>query len=123
GAVFHRSLEYVAELRMEHGWLLYFLPISGILIVFCYRICGVGYDRGTNMVLDSIHSSETMFFRTTPLFFIGTLLTHVCAGSSGREGSALRIGGSQGSSMGRAISWNEREGNSLVRCVLCAVST
>lgn len=123
GAVFHRSLEYVAELRMEHEWLLYFLPLSGILIVFCYRICGVGYDRGTNMVLDSIHSSETMFFRTTPLIFIGTLLTHVCGGSSGREGAALQIGGSLGSTIGRAFSLNEKERNILVMCGMSAVFT
>lgn len=123
GAVFHRSLEYVAELRMEHGWLLYLLPFAGVLIVFCYRICGVGYDRGTNMVLNSIHSSETMSFRTAPLIFIGTLLTHVCGGSSGREGAALQMGGSLGSTIGRAFSLNEKERKILVMCGMSAVFT
>src|SRR5699024_8524624 len=82
-----------------------------------------GYDRGTNMVLDSIHSSETMFFRTTPLIFIGTLLTHVCGGSSGREGAALQIGGSLGSTIGRAFSLDEKERNILVMCGMSAVFT
>ena len=75
------------------------------------------------MVLDSIHSSETMFFRTTPLIFIGTLLTHVCGGSSGREGAALQIGGSLGSTIGRAFSLDEKERNILVMCGMSAVFT
>ena len=123
GAVFHRSLEYVAELRMEHAWLLYLLPFAGVVIVFCYRICGVGYDRGTNMVLSSIHSSKTMSFRTAPLIFIGTLLTHVCGGSSGREGAALQIGGSLGATIGRAFSLNEKDRKILVMCGMSAVFT
>lgn len=123
GAVFHRSLEYVAELRLEHTWLLYFLPLAGVLIVFCYRVCGVKDDRGTNMVLDSIQSTPNMSFRTAPLIFIGTLLTHVCGGSSGREGAALQIGGSLGATVGRIFSLSEKDRKILVMCGMSATFT
>ncbi len=123
GTVFHRSLEYVAELRMEHSWLLYFLPLAGVLIVFCYRVCGVKDDRGTNMVLDSIQSTPNMSFRTAPLIFIGTLLTHVCGGSSGREGAALQIGGSLGATVGRIFSLSEKDRKILVMCGMSATFT
>src|SRR5699024_12325537 len=62
GAVLHRSLAYEAELRMEHGWLLYFLPISGILIVFCFLICVFGYYLLMILVFDFIHSYDMLCF-------------------------------------------------------------
>lgn len=123
GVVFHHLLEYVAELRAEHAWLLYLLPLAGVIIVFCYRSCGFEDDKGTNMVLDSIHDSPTMAFRTAPLIFIGTLLTHLCGGSSGREGAALQIGGSIGSKFGRLLSLEERDRKILMMCGMSAVFT
>ena len=33
GSVFHMSVEYVTELRSEYPFLVYFLPIGGLVIV------------------------------------------------------------------------------------------
>ena len=34
------------------------------------------------------------------VIFTGTVLTHLCGGSAGREGAALQIGGSLGTALG-----------------------
>ena len=36
GASFHLVLEWVTEYRMTHGWLLYCLPLAGLVIIFLY---------------------------------------------------------------------------------------
>ena len=45
GALFERCVEAGTEIRSEHEWLIFLLPLSGLLIVFLYRklnLSGVG---------------------------------------------------------------------------------
>ena len=44
-----------------------------------------------------------------PLIFISTVLTHLCGGSAGREGAALQMGGSIGSTIGRILHLDEKD--------------
>lgn len=86
---------------MEHLWLLYLLPLGGIVIVGLYRLLKDENDTGTNLVLSAIHSNEEIPLRMAPLIFISTVITHLFGGSAGREGAALQIGGSIGGALGR----------------------
>lgn len=92
--LFYHALHFVNEFRSENPWILYFLPIAGLLIVFLYRITHNNKDTGTNMVIASIHSSTDVSHKMAPLIFITTVLTHLCGGSAGREGAAIQLGGS-----------------------------
>lgn len=46
GAVFHLAISYVTELRGQHGWILYLLPLAGLLIVWAYHVTGMADDKG-----------------------------------------------------------------------------
>ena len=44
GTVFHHFIEEVTHVRNEHEWLLYCLPIAGLLIVWLYQVSGLKED-------------------------------------------------------------------------------
>ena len=109
GSAFYYCIGCATDLRGAHGWLLYLLPIAGIVIVALYRLCGVKNDEGTNLVLNSIRAENNIPLNMTPLIFTGTVLTHLCGGSAGREGAALQIGGSLGTALGRLFRLDEKD--------------
>lgn len=101
GAGFHHAIEAVTLLRGQHPWLLWLLPVAGLLIVASYHVTGMSDDKGTEFVIASVRDAKPLRIRTAPLIFLGTVLTHLCGGSSGREGAALQIGGSISNFIGR----------------------
>ena len=58
GAVFHLMLGYVGSLRVEYPFLLFGLPVAGIIIVFMYNIVHEAGNRGTNLVITAIQSND-----------------------------------------------------------------
>ncbi|MCD8144455.1 MAG: chloride channel protein [Oscillospiraceae bacterium] len=101
GALFHHAIDRVTELRQAHQWLVLLLPVAGLAIVGSYHVTGMSDDRGTEFVISSVRDAKPLRIRTAPLIFLGTVLTHLCGGSSGREGAALQLGGCISSSIGR----------------------
>ena len=94
-ALFLASLDAVTQLRWREPWLLYLLPIAGILTAAAYRVFGQAAEAGNNLILDRIHrpGGGGVPLRMAPLVLAGTLLTHLCGGSAGREGTAVQMGG------------------------------
>lgn len=119
-AGFYLSFEFVTALRLQHGWLLWLLPLGGISIVLLYHVCGMEKDRGTNFVLMAVRENQPLPLRTAPLVFISTLITHLVGGSAGREGAILQIGGSISSSLGRAMKLNSRDSRIITMCGMSA---
>ena len=102
GTAFHLSVEYVTELRAAQSWLLLCLPLAGLAIVALYKVTkceGVG----TNNVIRAVQSGEPVSPLLVPAIFLGTVLTHLCGGSAGREGAALQMGGSIGWNVGKLL--------------------
>ncbi len=94
-AFFLISLNKVTSFRVEHPWLLYFLPLAGVTVAFLYLKIGKSVDAGTNLLIDEVHNPQKIIgLRMAPLVFFGTLATHLCGGSAGREGTAVQMGGS-----------------------------
>ena len=116
GTLFHLAVEYATDYRQENPYLLFFLPLIGLVIIKCYHLAHMENDGGTNIIISSIRSSEKIPFAMTPLIFIGTVLTHLFGGSSGREGAALQIGGSIGSALGPFLRLKETEIHLLTMC-------
>ena len=82
--------------------LLFLLPAAGLLITALYKITkceGVG----TNNVIRAVQSGEPVSILLVPAIFLGTVLTHLCGGSAGREGAALQMGGSIGWNLGTLL--------------------
>ena len=78
GAAFHLMLGYVGSLRVEYRFLLFGLPVAGIIIVFMYNIVHEAGNRGTNLVITAIQSNDEVPGRVAPLIIVSTLLTHLC---------------------------------------------
>lgn len=109
-AFFLWSLDYVTDLRIENPWLLYLLPLIGVLIIWFYRKFGGKSEKGNNLIMDEIHEpGGGVPVRMAPLVYLGTILTHLFGGSAGREGTAVQIGGSISALFRRYISLNESD--------------
>ncbi|MGN0660100.1 MAG: chloride channel protein [Oscillospiraceae bacterium] len=121
GGLFYLAIAYVTSFRKAHGFMLYLMPIAGLIIVFLYKITKEEKNRGTNMILESISSDEKITVITGPLIFISSVLTHLVGGSAGREGAALQIGGSLGSGISRLLRLDEKDGKVAVMCGMSAV--
>ena len=117
---FHYGIDWVTELRGEHPWLIWLLPLGGPAIVLLYKGCGMEKDRGTNLVLVAVREAEPMKLRTAPLIFLSTILTHLVGGSAGREGAALQLGGSLAAWVGRKIRLDAKDSRLMVMCGMAA---
>lgn len=91
-AAFLESLDWATNTRNSNNWLVYTLPVAGLIVGGLYHYVGRGLERGTNLIIDQIHShSQWVPFRLTPLIFGASVISHVAGGSTGREGAALQF--------------------------------
>ena len=118
---FHHLISFssnaFASSNLRMVWLL---PIVGLLIVTCYKLCGMDNDRGTNMILISVRSEEKPPIFTAPLIFISTVLTHLAGGSAGREGAAIQMGGGIGYWIGKLLRLDEKDQKLIIMCGMSA---
>lgn len=121
GTIFSMGVSWATGFRLSHPSMLFFLPVSGLLIVWLYHSFHEERNRGTNMVIDAISSNERVTPATGPLIFFSTILTHLGGGSSGREGAALQLGGSIGNSFGEWFKLDERDKKIAIMCGMSAV--
>lgn len=121
GGTFALCVEHAAGLRSEHGWLIYCLPVSGVLIVAMYHMFKDTADKGTNLILSSVAEGEHIPFRKAPEIFIATVLSHLCGASVGREGAALQLGGSIGYNIGALLRLDEKDKKMLTMSGMSAV--
>ena len=118
-SLFARVLKFVTNYRTEHFWIFFLLPVSGLIIVFLYQKFGQE-DGGTNQVLSTIRSQDDVPFRSAPLIFVSTILTHFAGGSAGREGAAIQLGGSIGNQLGSWFHLDEEDRHVMVMCGMSA---
>lgn len=103
--LFGRAITMVTAFRGANPWMLYLLPVAGLLIVALYRLDP--YHSGTNRVLEGIQSGTYVPLRMAPLIVLSTVITHAFGGSAGREGAALQLGGSIGGTFGKWLHLDE----------------
>ena len=120
GTLFGLGIQKATAFWKSHSWTLYLLPLVGLLIVWLYRFAHEEKNRGTDMVLDSISSTEEVTPATAPLIFISTLLSHLATASVGREGAALQLGGSLGNQIGKAFRLDEKDRKIAIMCGMSA---
>lgn len=102
--VFLEGLEWVTERRVEHEWLLYLLPVAGLVIGLAYHHLGGRAGEGNSLLLDEIHEPTGWVpRRMAPLVLGGTWVTHLFGGSAGREGTALQMSGSLTDAVARVL--------------------
>ena len=120
GALFSKTLAMVTDLRSEHSYLIFFLPVSGIAIIAIYKLCRLS-KAGTNAVFETVRDEKTVPQLLAPAVFAATALTHLFGGSAGREGAALQIGGSLAAFFGKLFRINEKQLHILTMCGMAAL--
>ena len=108
GTAFHMGVHEATLLRGEHPWLLWCLPLAGLVIVGLYKLTKTE-GQGTNAVIDQVHLGKGLPILLLPAIFLGTVLTHLCGGSAGREGAALQMGGTIGFHTGRLFRLDDKD--------------
>ena len=97
-------LDGATRLQGGHGWLLWCLPVLGMLVAWMYGRWGRDVVRGTCVILDEHHLPDKgVPPLMAPLVLVGTLLTHLGGGSAGREGTAVQMGGSLAATLARVF--------------------
>jgi H+/Cl- antiporter ClcA len=93
-AFFLQSLDYVTTYREQNVWIIWLLPLGGLLIGLMYYYWGRQVVRGNNQLIDEFKTPDKKIpFIMAPLVLLGTLITHLFGGSAGREGTAVQMGG------------------------------
>lgn len=121
GAGFHHALHFVTHLRGEHLWLIFLLPLGGLLSVGIYRVFGLRNNRGTNEIIDSILDGREVSPMVAPVIFLASSITHLFGGSAGREGAALQLGGSVASMVGKLLKLSPKDRTILIMSGMSAV--
>ncbi len=119
GSAFALSVGYVTRLRTANGWLIYLLPLAGAVIAYVYRALRTE-GLGTDDIIDAVHLGKPLNAKLVPSIFIGTVLTHLCGGSAGREGAALQMGGTIGYWSSRALRLDDRDTRTGTLCGMAA---
>lgn len=91
--LFYRITELANSIRTENGFLLYFLPLSGVMVVFLYR----RFDRkgrcSSNEIFTLYENTDTPPRYIAPLIFISVPLAYLTGGSVGRVGPSFQLAG------------------------------
>ena len=116
-ALFLLSLDWVSEIRDAHLWLLALLPLAGFGIGYGYHRYGSGVEKGNNLILEGIYTTQpTLPLRMAPFVLFGTLITHLFGGSAGREGTAVQMGAALAAQLGKRFAWDAATGRTLLIC-------
>ncbi len=92
-ALFLVSLRKVGIVFQEYSWLLFLLPLAGLLIGLLYEYAGKEVAKGNNLVIDEFNIPKKVIpFRMAPMILLGTLISHLFGASVGREGTAVQMG-------------------------------
>lgn len=118
GSAFGQGIHYANLLRKEQPWIIWLLPLGGLVIAGLYRI--LGEDKGSNRVLSAVHTGETVSLKVLVGIFVSTIITHLLGGSAGREGAALQIGSSCSGFLGRRLGLSKTDCMIITMCGMSA---
>lgn len=112
---FNIILKAANDYRSDHNYLIYFLPIAGIIIAYMYVKTERNAYSGENLLTSEVQKAA----KDIPVYmmivvFIGSLLTTFFGGSAGKEGSGVAMGGTFGDFLARKLKLNDKEQRTLV---------
>lgn len=94
-AAFLILLSLVTDFRIANVWVIWLLPLAGLIIGFGYHYWGKEIVKGNNVVIDEFYNPQKPIpLKMMPMIFFGTILTHLFGGSAGREGTAVQMSSS-----------------------------
>lgn len=120
GALFSKGVSLATNLRQSHRFLLYLLPLAGVITVALYKLLKVD-NVGTNQVIKSTEGITELSPKLAPAVFIASCLSHLCGASVGREGASLQLGGSTAVLFAKGLKFNKKEESLLIYCGMAGV--
>ncbi|MEI2273950.1 chloride channel protein [Sphingobacterium sp. ML3W] len=114
-AFFLFSLNWVTQYRENNSWIIYGLPLAGLVIALSYQRWGNPSSKGNNLLIEEyLRPQRRIPLVMAPLVLFGTLLTHLFGGSAGREGTAVQIGGAIADQLNRWFDFDKTERRILI---------
>ncbi|MCR5282907.1 MAG: chloride channel protein [Lachnospiraceae bacterium] len=123
GGAFSLFIQWSNEIRGQHSWLIWLLPVSGLLIVALYRMFGITKDRGADLIFDSVRTTEDIPFQVIIVSLLSTICTHLFGGSAGRVGVAMQMGGGISALLSRKVGLNQQDRSLFVMCGMAGLIT
>ena len=122
GAAFLYALDWVTLVFNQHRWLLFTLPILGLLMVWVYESPAKASAGGVKALIASIKAPTTSPLPASmaPAIVGTTLLSHLGGASVGREGTAVQMGGALAGQFARWFTLDEQEHRTLLLCGVSA---
>lgn len=120
GVAFSKTVGFVTELRLQNSWILYLLPLGGLISTIIYKLCRVK-NVGTTNVFDSVRTEQNLPIGLPPAVFCGTAISHLFGASVGREGAALQIGGGVANVFSRVFHLDEDSRHTVIMCGMAAL--
>ena len=109
-ALFLHLLGFATETREKNSWIIYFLPIAGMVTSWIYIKYGKNSSRGNNLIFEEIQNKkEKIPFRMGVMVLFSTIISHLFGASVGREGTAVQMGGSLSEATAGILKSNERD--------------
>ncbi|MCM1229139.1 MAG: chloride channel protein [Ruminococcus flavefaciens] len=121
GTLFHLCSGFAETFRESHSWTIFLLPVAGAVIAYFYDAMHYSHDKGTNLVLLAVRDNKIMGIHHAVCIFVATVITHLCGGSSGREGASLQIGAALGSFTGRKLKFDDDDKRMMTMCSMSAM--
>lgn len=119
--IFLNALNYVGNLREQQQFLLFGLPLAGLLIVFLYQRYGGAASKGNNLLFEEYYNPKgNIPLLMAPLVIVATLLTHLFGGSAGREGTAVQYGGTYADFIAKKMGLNKPQTRITLICGIAA---
>lgn len=112
---FDRVLSYANKFRKKNDWLIYFLPIAGVIISFIYVKVRRNAYSGENLLKSEVQSAaKDIPMYMIPVSFIGSLATTFFGGSAGKDSAGIAMAGTFGDFLSRKLKLNGGEQRTLV---------
>lgn len=118
---FLETLNWATRTRIEHGWIIWLLPLVGLLIGAVYTYFGGHAARGTRLaVREAMQRDFGVQTRMAPLIFACATAGHLFGASVGREGAAVQMSASITDTGSRLLHLPEEDRQALLVASLAA---
>lgn len=89
------SLSWVTSFRAENNYLIWGLPVFGLVFGLLIKIIPHHVNQGVPYILEELENDKAkVSVWMTPFIFLSSLGTHLFGGSAGREGVGVIMGAS-----------------------------
>ena len=120
GALFAHTLKFANNTFLSFNWLIYLLPLGGILTVLLFKLLKLEGKNIHTVFSDVKNDGETPFLLSVAIF-IGTAITQFFGGSAGKEGAALQIGSGIASPIAHKLKLRQNNHKILLLCGMTAM--